>query len=133
VADGGAATFYVDAGQLTQTAVQEPFYPGTGANSLWHAVNDALEERAVPNVTIDVDVLDFYRQDPASWPDAQLVLGVNVNAGPLTRVQVAITNSLEPDDQWFKEVMYVLPARPNNGIAVPQTIDPRGARRGLIA
>ena len=44
---------------------------------------------------------------------ASLVYGVNVNAGPLT--------SFDTDEgqQWLKEVMYVLPQRSNNGIAVP--------------
>lgn len=44
---------------------------------------------------------------------AALPNGVNVNAGPLTRVD---------GDQWFKEVMYVLPARNNGQIAVPRAM-----------
>lgn len=75
LADGGAATFYVDGAQITQSASQEAFFPGTGANQLWHAINDTLEERAVPAVSIDVDVVDFFRENPAAWPDAELVLG----------------------------------------------------------
>ena len=56
---------------------------------------------------------------------ASLAQGANVNAGPLTHLD-------EPGgvDRWLKEVMYVLPQRPTNGIAVPQTAIPREVRRG---
>ncbi len=42
---------------------------------------------------------------------AALPNGVNVNCGPLTRID---------GDQWFKEALYVLPERSNGRIAVPQ-------------
>lgn len=50
---------------------------------------------------------------------AGLPTGANVNMGALTR----------NDDVglWYKEIMYVLPQRSNNGIAVPQMREvPRG-------
>lgn len=78
VADGGAATFYVDGAQLTQGAEQEPFYAGTGAGALWQAVNDELLLRGVPEVTIDVDLLDLQRFDKDVFPYDELVLGGTV-------------------------------------------------------
>jgi len=59
---------------------------------------------------------------------ASLVQGVNVNAGPLT--MIVINDSGEMVERWYKEVMYVLPARPNNGITIPQMLDPREVSRG---
>lgn len=49
---------------------------------------------------------------------ASLPLGTNMNHNPLTRIS-------ETTDRWFKEILYVLPARPN-GLAVAQ----RAPRRG---
>ena len=50
---------------------------------------------------------------------AALMPGVNVNSGPLTRIE---------GDQWFKECIYVLPVR-GNGLAMPTNAVPmKGGR-----
>lgn len=80
VADSGAATFYVDSAQLTQTAGQEPFYAGNGANALWQAVNAELLDRSAPQVTIDLSLIDLNRLDAATFPYDQVVKGGLVRA-----------------------------------------------------
>jgi hypothetical protein len=78
VADGGAATFYLDAAQCTQTAAQEAFFAGAGATVLWQAVNAALAVRKDPAVSIRVELLDRYRLDTAAFAGEELVLGGTV-------------------------------------------------------
>jgi hypothetical protein len=53
---------------------------------------------------------------------AGLPNGVNVNTGPLVQIDGAA-------GRWLKEVLYVLPGRPVNGIAVPQPGPPMDIKR----
>jgi hypothetical protein len=78
VAHGGAAEFYVDSAQLTQTADQRPFVAGDGARLLWQAANEELLVRAYPEVSIRLGVLDLNRLNAAQFPYDALVLGGTV-------------------------------------------------------
>jgi phage minor structural protein len=78
VARNGAATFYVDAAQCTQTADNYPFYSGDAARALWARGLLSLSDRAVPKVSYDVDVLDLTSADSAAWPYDAVTLGGTV-------------------------------------------------------
>lgn len=76
VQDGpGAADFYVDAAQITQTAGQEPLFEGSGGTALWQAANAELRRVSDPLVRYDIEVLDLARARPDVWPDDTLVIG----------------------------------------------------------
>lgn len=75
-ASGGSATFYVDAGQLTNA--KDPasaIFKGRGANRLWQAANEELNRRSSPVTSYDVDAIDLYRTDVDRWPDEKIEPG----------------------------------------------------------
>jgi hypothetical protein len=81
VQDGdGASEFYVDTGQITQSAGQLPFFSGDGATELWFAAQNALLDDADPRIEIDVNLIDLWRQDETTWPYDELVIGGDVRA-----------------------------------------------------
>lgn len=71
----GTAEFYVDAGQLTESAGQLPFVDGSGPTKLWQAVNRQLALVAPTRVRYDANALDFYRLDAARYPYRQFRTG----------------------------------------------------------
>jgi hypothetical protein len=78
VAVNGAATFYVDAAQLTNTAAEYPFYDGNAARTLWQRGLVALDERSIPLVSYDINTLDLYAMDSSLYPYDKVTIGGNV-------------------------------------------------------
>lgn len=76
VAEAAAATFYLDAAQLTQTAAgAETFYSGRGANELWKEANRALAEHQDVEETYDVSLVDLERIDPGAFALERIRIG----------------------------------------------------------
>lgn len=73
----GTADFYVDAGQITESAGQLPFVDGSGPTKLWQAVNRQLALVAPTRVRYDVTALDFYRLDATRYPYRLFRLGAS--------------------------------------------------------
>lgn len=78
VSDGGAAVFYVDSAQLTQTATVKPFFGGNAATVMWQAANQQLIDFSVPLLSYDVDVIDWKRAFPDDFILPDFVIGGNV-------------------------------------------------------
>jgi hypothetical protein len=105
-ATGGAATFYVDAGQLSDRATPpNEFVNGRVSNALWHSANDALDEFNAPIDTLDVGVIDVDRVSDTDFVFSELVLGGTViivdedlGLDLETRIVELRQNLLEPGD-----------------------------------
>lgn len=69
VSHEGAAEFYLDAVQATNTASQEPLVEGSGGTKLWQAANEQLRRNGGPIVSLDAVVVDLARLDTAAWGD----------------------------------------------------------------
>src|SRR5690606_30224787 len=70
-----AASFYVDAAQVTESAGQQPLVIGAGPTQGWQAVNAKLAVAAPIRAQYTGNVLDFHRLDPDRYPDQELVPG----------------------------------------------------------
>jgi hypothetical protein len=85
------AVFYVDAGQITNSASQQPFIEGSGGTRLWQAANARLRAQGGPAVSYSAALVDLARLDGATWgQDAALVLGGTVRVTQPT-LGVALT------------------------------------------
>lgn len=90
-ADGGTATFFVDAVQLSdRTRPPEEIVNGRVANALLHAAHDTLDEYNLPLDAVDVGLIDLNRVDDATWPNDEIVLG-----GTVTVVDPDVSLDLE--------------------------------------
>jgi phage minor structural protein len=78
IARGGAATFYLDAAQFTNTAANYAFFDGSGACELWRRGLTALDERSLPKVKYTIEGLDLTTIDPTTFPYDALTLGGDV-------------------------------------------------------
>lgn len=77
---GGAATFYVDRVQATETATHRPFFEGSGGTKLWQLANKALRLRGAPLPAFLITMVDLGRVDPLGHPlEALPELGAAVN------------------------------------------------------
>jgi hypothetical protein len=96
VQDGaGAAEFYVEAAQLTQTAVQSPFINGAGPNQLMQEGNRQLLQRVQPGVRIDLQMIDLSAADQTLWASKTIVLGGAIVADESALAVLATTRILE--------------------------------------
>lgn len=76
VQDGpGTAVFYVEAGQITQTAVQVPFIDGSGPTQLMQEGNRKVRERALPGVRLEIQMVDLSEAQRELWNSYQLTRG----------------------------------------------------------
>lgn len=71
----GAAEFYVDSAQATESGGQQPYVTGAGPTALWQACNARLLVASEGGIAYQVDAVDFYRADAANYPYHQFVLG----------------------------------------------------------
>lgn len=86
VQDGpGTAEFYVEAAQLTQTAVQAPFIDGSGGTQLMQEANRQIRDRQDPGLRYDIQILDLAQADRDRWNAYELILG-----GPVRVVEDAL-------------------------------------------
>jgi len=74
----GAAEFYVDSAQFTNTSINHEFFEGNAANELWRRAHTVLDERSIPAVSYDINVVDLTAVDPSSWPYDDITLGGTV-------------------------------------------------------
>lgn len=72
-----ASVFYVDAGQITQSASQMPWFEGSGGTRLWQEANEALRTGSAPVVSFTVPLVDLESFDPVTWSESALILGAN--------------------------------------------------------
>jgi hypothetical protein len=145
-----AATFNVDAGQITATASQRPFLEGACGTKLWQAANAQLKKAATAIVTFTASIVDLARLDPTTWgPDCSLVLGgtvrlIDARAGVsvLTRLtgiqrdylvpgRSSVTLSNDPKDITQLALLSGAPARPRFPTLPIQPSLLSGAARGL--
>ena len=132
VQDGaGTADFYVDAGQITQTAGQEPLFEGAGGTALWQAANAELRRVSDPLVRYDIDVLDLARARPDVWPDDVLVIGGPVRVTDHALGIVGSTRVLELQRDLLRagDTKVVLSNRPED--LTDALVRPRRAPRKL--
>jgi len=78
LADGGAATFYVDAVQITEGVLSYGFTANDSRKSLWDVTYDALQLVKDPQVEYQVSFHDLYRVDPERYADDEISLGDTV-------------------------------------------------------
>lgn len=111
-----AADVYVDAGQLTESATQDVFTDGIGANLLHQAANQELLDLAPLPAQWTARVADVFRLDGTEWPQSEVVLGaqhrlsdpplgaadsvrlVSLRRWLLEEGRTEVTLSTEPDD-----------------------------------
>jgi hypothetical protein len=115
LSDGGAATFYIDRAQATNTDAQLPFFEGSGGTRLWQLGNEALLLRAAPPAAFTIAIADLARLDPndanaipelgaaVNVTDARVnggtvgsrIAGVRINYLALADTTLLISNRLE--------------------------------------
>lgn len=126
----GGAEWYLDAGQLTQTAAgAELFYDSRASNLLWREANDYLVTYSWPYVSFEVSMADLERMHPELSLDQLKLGGMVVVTDPEmgfdieTRVLEIRRNLDNPG-----ETSVVLSNRPEDlsGLGVPGR---RGRRR----
>lgn len=78
VAHQGAAEFYVDAAQATETAGHKPFVEGSGGTRLWQLANEKLRLYSGVFVTEAIDAVDLYRLDGTTWAESKVELGAQI-------------------------------------------------------
>jgi hypothetical protein len=74
----GAATFYVDAAAVFQSAyppVEGVFIGDNTATELWYRTYDFLQDSKDPKLTYDVDGLDLFEYDKAGFTADQITVG----------------------------------------------------------
>jgi hypothetical protein len=74
----GAAEFYLDDCQFTNTSGNYAFFDGRAANELWRRGLKALDDRANPRVVYDINVVDLTAVDATTWPYDAVTLGGDV-------------------------------------------------------
>jgi hypothetical protein len=116
VSKDGAATFYVDAVQFTNSAGNYDFFEENAACELWRRAFVTLDDRALPKTSYDIDVMDLTAIDSTSWPYDDITLGgdvyvfdeelsidttvrcLGINRDLLTGHNVRLELSNQPDD-----------------------------------
>lgn len=73
-----AATFYVDAVQLTVGAQNKDFVIGNSADLLWEETYAFLQRISQPDYNYEINLIDLYKSDPAKWEYEQFELGESV-------------------------------------------------------
>lgn len=78
LAHEGAATFYVDAAMVVESAyapTEGVFIADNSATTLWYETYDALQDAKDPKLTYDVDGLDLFEYDRAGYSGDQITPG----------------------------------------------------------
>ncbi len=78
VSKDGPATFYVDAVQFTNSAGNYDFFEENAACELWRRAFVTLDDRALPKIKYDIDVMDLTAIDDTTWPYDDITLGGDV-------------------------------------------------------
>jgi hypothetical protein len=99
-----AATFYVDAAQVSETHAQEPLVEGSGGTRLWQAANELLRTNSIPIVSYNVPLVDLEAIDSTVWAESALVVGGPVrirdyvlNLDLATRILEVNRDYVDPD------------------------------------
>ncbi|MBT4483310.1 MAG: hypothetical protein HOC71_06495 [Candidatus Latescibacteria bacterium] len=76
--DSGTANYYVDSVQVSKGARTKPFTIGKSVDVLWNSTMEYLNTYKYPEITYDVDFVDFYEHVKAGQEAADFGLGDTV-------------------------------------------------------
>ncbi|MFC1693311.1 phage tail spike protein [Candidatus Latescibacterota bacterium] len=99
----GTADFYVDSVQIAEESRSKPFTIGKSADTLWNATVEYLDVYKNPEITYEVDLVDFYgdtragsEADKFKLGDIIMVIDPILDLNVSTRVMEREVNILQP-------------------------------------
>lgn len=111
----GSADFYVDSVQIAEGACAKPFTIGKSADTLWNRAEEYLNTHKNPEITYEVDLVDFYgdiragkEADKFGIGDTIQVVDPTLELDVITRVMEREVDILRP---WRVKVRLDNPSR----------------------
>ena len=99
---GGGGTLYLDSAQTENTSRSPQdveIIEGNGANILWHAVNDALDVRSLPESSFRLGAIDQHQLFPDTYPDER-ILGADGDVVDEALGRDFTTRIMELNEDW---------------------------------